>query len=550
MTVTENKNLEEFNTTKKFDLSGANARPAGSVKPTRRVAGSPAQQGKPARPAQFGVVRKDQQSRPAQNQGAAKPTRQPQNQPSSGAQPNRTVQNGVPQKPIPQNQNAPVRTARPVQPKNMDEAQTQNIDLKRSQTETAVSKPEVNGKMMQTRVASEDLAAELKKEEKKRESAEKTKEKGAKKKKKERTESANTVISAIKAVVYIIFVIVIAAFLAAGLIKIGNDVFAFSKSDEIVEVTIPENANTEDIASILTENRIIAYPKIFSKYADFRHYDDSYLAGTYSVSPSMNYDMLLSEFKPKAVSGTVEITIPEGFTTDEIIDLMIENGIGTREGFVDVIENGDFDYWFVKELEEDGVSEDRIYRLDGYLFPDTYQFYLASSEWTVVNKLLKRFSQIFTREYRDQCDALGYSVDEIVTLASIIEKEAASPSEFFLVSSVFHNRLNAWQSYPRFESDATVVYAIQHETGERTVDLDYDTPYNTYKYDSFPPGPIANPSASAMLAALSPQSTNYYFFISDNGQTYFSATKAEHDAYIEKFRNQNGDQPNADIPQN
>ena len=365
-------------------------------------------------------------------------------------------------------------------------------------------------------------------------------------KKQKRGEGANTVISIVKAVVYIIFVIVISVFVAAEIIKIGNDVFAFVKSDEIIEITIPENATTDDVAGILADNGVIKYPKIFSVYSKLRKDDGEYLAGTYSVSPMQNYDNLRDEFKPKAVSGTIDITIPEGYSTDEIINLFVEKGIGTKAGFVDVIENGDFDYWFIKELEEYGAREDRIYRLDGYLFPDTYQFYLASSEWTVINKLLRRFSQIFTTEYRDQCEVLGYTVDEMVTLASMIEKEAANPSDFFLVSSVFHNRLKAKWTFPKFESDATVVYAIAHETGERTIDLYYDTPYNTYQHEGFPPGPISNPSASAMLAALSPQESKYYFFISNDRQTYFTETKAEHERLIEQFKNDTVVQPPVD----
>ena len=129
--------------------------------------------------------------------------------------------------------------------------------------------------------------------------------------------------------------------------------------------------------------------------------------------------------------STVDVTIPEGYTTDEIIDLFVNQyGIGTREGFVDVIQNYDFDYWFIDELEQNGRMENRVYRLDGYLFPDTYQFYTSTSEVTVIGKMLKRFSQIFTKEYRNQCAEFGYSVDEMITLASMIEKEAASPSEF------------------------------------------------------------------------------------------------------------------------
>lgn len=356
-------------------------------------------------------------------------------------------------------------------------------------------------------------------------------------------EGGNTVVSVIKAVIYIIFVLVISVFLSIAVIAISNDIFAFVKSDEVVEVTIPEYATLDEVADILYRNDIIKYPTVFKLYAVAEHDNGEFLQGTYSVDPMMSYETLLAEFKEKPVSGVCRITIPEGYSTDEIIDLMVENGIGTREGYEDVIQNYEFDYWFITELEESGRMTDRLYRLDGYLFPDTYEFYKNSSEATVINKLLKRFSQIFTREYRDQCIALGYSVDEMITLASIIEKEAAAPSEFFWVSSVFHNRLNNPWSFPRLESDATVLYIIAHDKGERpkTVtpeDLQYETPYNTYKYEGLPPGPIANPSASAMLAALSPVSSNYYYFyyMSSKGSTVYSATKAEHDAYIAQDR--------------
>lgn len=369
-------------------------------------------------------------------------------------------------------------------------------------------------------------------------------------------EGGNTVLSIVKAIVYIIFVIIISVFFALGIILVGNDVFAFVKSDEVVEVTIPEYATLDQVSQILYENDIIKYPDVFKLYAVYKKDNGEFLPGTYSVNGMMNYDTLLGEFKEKIVFSTIDVTIPEGYTTDEIIDLFVNQyGIGTREGFIDVIQNYDFDYWFIDELEQNGRMENRIYRLDGYLFPDTYQFYTSTSEVTVIGKMLKRFSQIFTKEYRNQCAEFGYSVDEMITLASMIEREAASPSEFFLVSSVFHNRLNNRWNFPRLESDATVLYVLRHESGEKITltadDLKYDTPYNTYMYEGLPPGPIANPSASAMLAALSPQTTNYYYFVANKGKTYFSETKAQHDAYIEEFRNETAEQQTTgDVPQN
>ncbi|MBR5311834.1 MAG: endolytic transglycosylase MltG [Clostridia bacterium] len=368
-------------------------------------------------------------------------------------------------------------------------------------------------------------------------------------------EGGNTVVSVIKAVVYIIFILVVSVFLSIAVIAVANDIYAFVKSDEVVEVTIPEYATLDEVSEILYMNDIIKYPTIFKLYAVAENDNGEFLAGTYSIKPMMNYDDLLAEFKEKPISGTATITIPEGYSTDEIINLMVANGIGTREGYVDVIQNYDFDYWFIDELEASGRMENRLYRLDGYLFPDTYEFYKNSSEVTVINKLLKRFNQIFTREYRDQCAALGYSVDQMITLASMIEKEAASPSEFFWVSSVFHNRLNNPWAFPRMESDATVLYIIAHDKGERpkTVtpeDLQYQTLYNTYMYEGLPPGPIANPSASAMLAALSPVSSDYYYFyyMSSLGRTVYSATKAEHDGYIAQDR-QGSQQNTGDVPE-
>lgn len=364
-------------------------------------------------------------------------------------------------------------------------------------------------------------------------------------------EGGNTVVSVVKAIVYIVFVMIVSVFLALVVINVGNDIFAFVKSDELVEVTIPEYATLDDVTDVLYRNDIIRYPTIFKIYAVKENDDRKFVAGNYTVHGMMSYESLLDAFKEKPVVGIKKITIPEGYTTDEIIDLFVAEGIGTREGFVDVIQNYEFDYWFIDELNANGISEDRIYRLDGYLFPDTYEFYLSSSEATVINKLLKRFAQIFTREYREQSAAFGYTVDEVITLASIIEKEAASPSEFFIISSVFHNRLNNPWTFPKLESDATIVYQMQHETGERPqltgADLEVDLAYNTYTNDGLPPGPIANPSASAMLAALAPVTTNYYFFYHHKGVIYPSETKEQHNAIIAEFKAYTEEQTTGDL---
>lgn len=356
------------------------------------------------------------------------------------------------------------------------------------------------------------------------------------------------VVSLVRAVVYIVFISVVSAILSVFIINVGNDVFAFVKDDEIIDITIPENATRGDIAEILYENGVIKYKGIFELYGSFKHIEEDFVAGDYTVTPMMNYKSLYYEFKEKPVSGTSRITIPEGFSTDEIIDFMLSYGIGgTKEDYIRAINEDEYDYWFVKELDESGVmaSGDRFYRLDGYLFPDTYEFYNASSAHTVINKFLQRFDEIYTEVFKQRATELGLTTDQAVILASIIEKEAGHSSDFRNVSSVFHNRLSNPGTYPRLESDATVVYAIQHITGERPNNVNhetisYESPYNTYLHDSFPPGAIANPGLNALKYAVYPADTNYYYFVSSSsGMTLFASSKWEHDRNVAYIRNYN-----------
>jgi len=361
---------------------------------------------------------------------------------------------------------------------------------------------------------------------------------------------ADMIVGIVKAVIYMVVVLVVSVFISIYVIRVGNDVFAFVKSDEVIDVVIPDNADVEDIADILHDNGIISFPGIFKLYAGLKKDNGPFEPGTYSISPSMSYDDLRRSFKKQPVRGTVWITIPEGYTTDEIIDLLVENGIGKRKNYIDVINNYDFDYWFIDAMEKADISKDRAYRLDGYLFPDTYEFYLSSSEVTVIDRMLRRFDEIFVNDYRDKAAELGYTVDEILTIASLVEKEAGNLGQFPDVSAVFHNRLNNPTSFPRMESDATTIYAIQIETGKRPDSPEgntIDSPYNTYLYDGLPPGPITNPSMSAIRYALYPaqpqvdeqtgETIVYYFFVTDKtGGIYFARNKEEHNANIEKVK--------------
>ena len=355
-------------------------------------------------------------------------------------------------------------------------------------------------------------------------------------KKKKQKDDVDAVSSIVRCMAYITFVLIAAILISIFVILVANDIYAFVKSEDVVEVEIPEEATLNDVADVLHDNKIIKYPSLFKMYAKMKKDSCEFVAGKYSITAMLSYEELLAEFKTKVPTGVSWITIPEGYTTDEIINLLVEAGIGEKEKYIDVINNYDFDYWFVDELGDDWAESGRFYRLDGYLFPDSYEFYNASSEETVINKILSRFDDIFTDTYKQSASDLGYTVDEIVTLASIIEKEAGSQSDFSTVSSVFHNRLNSGGVFMYLDSDATIVYAIQHKTGVRpqltAEDKKYDSPYNSYTHEGLTPGPISNPSNSAILAALNPLETNYYFFVSSGSKTYFSATRAEHDAKV------------------
>ncbi len=359
----------------------------------------------------------------------------------------------------------------------------------------------------------------------------------------QRSNSADSAVSAVmslvKAVIYIVAIVAISVTLSIFIVRTANDVFKFVGDEKLITVEIPEYATIEEIGTILGEAGVIEYPWAFNLWSNLKENPEkppTFIAGTYEVSTMLNYDYLRSTFKKKTIREEVRITIPEGFTVDEIINLFVEeNKIGTKEGFIDAINNYDFDYRFLDTLQP---SPDRLYRLEGYLFPDTYYFYSDSSEVAVLTKLLDNFEKKFIDEYYDRCLDLGITVDEAIILASMVEKEARYADEMGNISSVFHNRLKYKATYPYLQSDATIIYAIQHDTGSRLdmmtgEDTEYETAYNTYLHKGLPPGPIANPGLNAIVYALYPSETEYFYFVANqSGRSLFAKTDKEHEQNI------------------
>ena len=381
---------------------------------------------------------------------------------------------------------------------------------------------------------------------------------------KDASASGGAIVSVLKALIYIAFVLVVSGFLAVYGIRVANDIFAFVKDEMTVEVTVGEGATLEDVSELLYSEGLVESADWFRLYTGFKYRDRDleFVAGTYTLNSTMNYNTLISSLTPKSGREIVSILIPEGYNVDQIIDLLVSEGIGTREGYVHAIQNYDYNYEFLDVLDSIEKKNGRRYRLEGYLFPAKYDVYRDSSEIAVIDKMLAAFQANFTETYSDRLTELDMNMDEIVTLASIIQAEARYSSDMYYISGVFHNRLNNSATFPKLDSDATVLYALidealptdrlsqespydskyEHKAELTKDDLRVQNPYNTYQNNGLTPGAICNPGLEAITAALYPEDKlmetrgvkSYYFVAGVDGYSLYGANQAEHDNNIAK----------------
>lgn len=337
---------------------------------------------------------------------------------------------------------------------------------------------------------------------------------------------------------YLLLVFIVSATAAVFIYDAVSDVFALEKSGENVSVTIPDGADISEVSEIYKRAGLIKYPLIYRVYSKLRGDDGKYLAGDFSLSGALDYDGLRRAIKPgKNVRTQIKLTFPEGSDADDIIDIFIAAGIGERKKFVTAINEFDFGFDFMSGI----TGEGRIYRLEGYLFPDTYYFYSDSTETEAIYKMLCNFDAKFTSDMKKSAASAGFSTDEIIALASMIEKEAYYKSDMAGISSVFYNRLKS-KAYPHLDCDATVVYARDAGKTERggfpsKEDLGINSQYNTYRTFGLPPGAICSPGLAAIEAALSPAKTDYYYFLcSKEKKAVFSRTYAEHMRAVEALK--------------
>lgn len=367
----------------------------------------------------------------------------------------------------------------------------------------------------------------------------------------------NTAVSSLlKAVIYIMAVLVVAGFLSYFAITWANDAFALVKTGDEVVVSVSDGIGVKALGEILYKNGVIEHPSIFNLYCKIKGESPAIEAGEYTVSPAMGYDELIDVFAnvTSNVRTTVVVTIPEGYTVDDIIELItVKYGISSRAEIINSIQNDDFDYWFVKEVDQaiaDGKCDGRKYRLEGYLYPDTYYLYSDSSANTIIDKFLSNFDvkmkytfkkveaegETYIDKIHTLCDKYGFTFDEVIRIASIIQKEAVYEQEYSQVAQVFHNRIlrPTSETAGKLESDATIYYVLDDKPEELSEeDLSIDSPYNTRLYKGLTPGPISNPSFFAINDTLFPDSSksysgNYYFVTDSDGFMHFAKTYKEH----------------------
>lgn len=287
-----------------------------------------------------------------------------------------------------------------------------------------------------------------------------------------------------------------------------------------VDVKIEMGSSTAQIAKILEDKGVIQNPILFKLLAKEKNLDDKLKAGYYTFPPRLTIGQVLDKLaKGETVFYTV--TIPEGYNLEQIAALLSNRGLVDKQVFLKQARASNFNYPFLEEAKKSGES------LEGYLFPATYHLEEVSTEKEILQAMLNSFGQVLDSSFIKRIENKGFSIHQIVTLASIVEKEAKVDQERSIISAVFHNRVNQGI---RLQSCATVQYILQQPKKHLTYeDLKIDSPYNTYLHKGLPPGPIASPGRASLEAALNPAKVDYLFFVARGDGTHnFSKDFEQH----------------------
>lgn len=359
----------------------------------------------------------------------------------------------------------------------------------------------------------------------------------------------------------ILFVSIITGeFLMVGV----NDMLAVGREEgEEVSITIPKNASLDQVADILTKNKIINEPGFFKAYAAVTKSTSGFTNGTFKINTNKDYQAIINYLQSNINrTDIVTIRFPEGYTINDFAKLLEKNKVCNAEDFIKYCSSTalDEDYPFLKNIKN--VNE-RYYRLEGYLFPDTYDFYVNESTESVARKFLSNYRRkLYLQRQRfeknekkitveNRAKAENMSMEDVITLASLIQAEAANTDDMYIISSIIHNRLatadtNGINSrgetgfmFLQLDSTEFYPYRSKAQVPEKQRAA-FTSTYSTYKIEGLPPGPICNPSLDAIKAALNPADTDYYYFCHKPAQDgeqavpYYAKTNAEHIANQKK----------------
>lgn len=360
-------------------------------------------------------------------------------------------------------------------------------------------------------------------------------------------------------VVWLAIIVSIGVSLGRMLWLCAADVLAFGREDKAVTITIGANDTIDDIADNLHKHQLIRYPGLFKLYASLAVDEGEIATGTFTLNTLYDYHAIVNGMSSYSSFREVveDVLIPEGYNCRQIFELLEEKGICTVEALEEYAANGEFqDFWFLEDVERGDK-----YCLEGYLFPDTYDFYAGSTPREAIGKMLLGFnSRIEQEDIESKLEVLNdrlstmmrengcsetfiiesrIGVRELLIVASLIEEETASTLESKDIASVIYNRLTEDQVYERYLGiDATILYALGEHKDELTKDdLAIDSPYNTRTHAGLVPTPISNPGLNSISAALEPSDTDYYYYLLNpsTGMHTFSKTAAEHDALKEEY---------------
>lgn len=341
-------------------------------------------------------------------------------------------------------------------------------------------------------------------------------------------------------------VLLISVALAAFATSLVFEFTGFNRNNRVSEIVIPKGADTEDVASILKEEGLIGSERYFCWYVRLMKLDNKWREGSFSLQADMGYPSLVDTMQAKPPRKTVTVTFPEGMSVPEMAELLEKNKVCSAESFVNAVRYGDYDYDFVRNIPteaDDPAYANRAYRLEGYLFPDTYEFYVDSLGETVVDRMLQNFEAKISKSMLAQIKDNGWTLDQAVIMASMVQGEGDSAEVMNKVARVMHNRLKPNSGFEVFQFCSTRDYA------NYLLELKWDAydaealklAYNTYYREGLPVGAINNPGLDAFNAILYPSNDakvkDCYYFATDykTGITYFSKTEKEHAAVIKKY---------------